>query len=152
VDDDSEVRLFLSRVLTSAGYDVEEASDGHGALTAVAGRLPDVVLTDILMPGTDGLELILELRRLSPRAAIIAMSGGSTVGRALHLSSATEFGAAHVLEKPFSTHALLAAVGDALRISARSDEPDAARHVPATPPTPRPTTTYPSPRNQRLGR
>lgn len=115
VDDDDEVRGVLGRLLTRAGYDVEEVADGGEALAAHARQRPDVVLTDILMPGCDGIELILALRRRDPDATIVAMSGGGTCRDELYLKTATEFGAVVVLPKPISAATLLSGIAEALR-------------------------------------
>jgi CheY-like chemotaxis protein len=116
VEDDDAVRVMLRKMLVSAGYEVEEASNGDVALTAYRRQACDLVITDLVMPAKDGLELIIDLRRLDPVAKIIAMSGG---GRSLgpgqlYLESARTFGALRVLSKPFSASALLKAVSDVL--------------------------------------
>ena len=75
VDDDQSVRLLLRAVLERRGYSVVEAENGKEGLQALSGEPTDVVITDIQMPGMDGLEMILELRGTLPTARIIAMSG-----------------------------------------------------------------------------
>jgi two-component system response regulator MprA len=75
VDDDPHIRDLLRRVLTRAGYDVEQAEDGMAALDQIATHAPDLILTDVLMPRLDGIGLA---RRLTGRAAtipVILMSG-----------------------------------------------------------------------------
>ena len=120
VDDDDAVRAILRRALVAAGHEVEEAANGALAVAAYRRQPADLVITDLVMPEKDGLEAIMELRRLDPTVKIIAMSGG---GRALgpgqlYLESARLFGAVEVLSKPFTASALLTAVSDAL---ARAD-------------------------------
>lgn len=117
VDDDDAVREILRKALVSAGHEVEEAPNGVVALAAYRRQKSDVVITDLVMPEKDGLETIIELRRLDPAARIIAMSGG---GRALgpgqfYLESARLFGALEILAKPFNIAELLTAVSDVLQ-------------------------------------
>ena len=116
VEDDEAVRDLLRKTLVSAGYDVEEAPNGVVAVAAYRRQACDVVITDLVMPEKDGLEAIMELRRLDPAVKIIAMSGG---GRSLgpgqlYLESARLFGALRTLAKPFTAQALLKAVSEVL--------------------------------------
>jgi CheY-like chemotaxis protein len=116
VDDDDAVRDILRKALQAAGHEVEEASNGALALAAYRRRPSDVVITDLVMPEKDGLEAIIELRRLDPAVKIIAMSGGGrTLGPPqLYLESARTFGALDILSKPFTVSALLKAVSEVL--------------------------------------
>lgn len=106
VDDDAALRIALGRMLTDEGCEVVEAGDGGGALKALHLIAPDIILTDIVMPGMEGLELLLALRKFAKRPKIIAMSGG---GRAPedYLALATQFGANATLAKPFTKELLL---------------------------------------------
>ena len=76
VDDDQFVRSLLRAVLERQGYSVVEAKNGAEGLQAYQAKPTDVVITDIQMPGMDGLEMSLKLRCAFPTARIIAMSGG----------------------------------------------------------------------------
>ena len=116
VDDDEVLRAVVKEALVSGGYDVESVADGPTALAAYVRTRPHLVLTDILMPGCDGLELIRGIRHHDPRARIIAMTGGGTADSSLYLTTAAEFGAFQVLQKPFSTNALLTVIGDVVRV------------------------------------
>jgi two-component system chemotaxis response regulator CheY len=108
VDDDKEVLNFVSSVLKNAGYEVIEARDGDEALKFIRAGGIDLLITDLMMPETDGLELLTQLR--SRRTLkIIAMSGGG-VTRQNNLKTARLLGAAYTLAKPFSGEDLLAAV------------------------------------------
>lgn len=79
VDDDLEVRTFLSRHLRRLGYHVEEAADGEEAVARVSQAVPDVVITDMVMPRLDGLGLLRALRRTEPDLPIIVLTAhGST--------------------------------------------------------------------------
>ncbi len=116
VEDDDNVRDILQKTLAGAGYEVEVASNGQVALAAYRRHASDVVITDLVMPEKDGLETIMDLRRLDPAVKIIAMSGGGrTLGPGqLYLELARSFGALQVLAKPFTSEALLKAVSDVL--------------------------------------
>lgn len=114
IDDDRQLRDFVRSVLTANGYEVAEAGDGGPGLAFVRGRTPDVVLCDVFMPECEGLETIVELRKLVPGTRVVAMSGGGTVCRLDPLPYAARLGAARTLPKPFTDRELLAAVTNSL--------------------------------------
>ena len=74
IDDDEEQRTLLKAMLTSVGLRVEEASDGAEGLKAFGRHKPDLVLTDINMPGLDGHDVISALRVNHPNVPVIAIS------------------------------------------------------------------------------
>ena len=113
-DDDPLVRETLRHALESSGHDVVEASNGTKALAAFEAHVIDLVITDIVMPETEGIETIIELRRRRPDLKIIAISGGSGVNDVDYLGLARKFGAREVLSKPFRKSQILAAVDGAL--------------------------------------
>jgi CheY-like chemotaxis protein len=116
VEDDEGVRDILHKTLVAAGHDVEDAENGAVALAAYRRQPRDLVITDLVMPEKNGLETIMELRRLNPAVKIIAISGGGRnlgLGE-LYLDSARLFGAGKILAKPFTSAALLKAVADSL--------------------------------------
>ena len=95
----------------SHGHAVAEAADGAEALHILAARPIDLVITDLLMPETDGIETIVELRRLYPATKIIAISGGGEYqSGAGFLRAAESLGADRTLTKPFEFKQLLPAV------------------------------------------
>jgi CheY-like chemotaxis protein len=108
VDDNSELRDLLGGALVKMGYVVTSASNGAEAFRAIAKARFDVVITDMLMPERDGIEVIGELRRLQPDARIVAMSGGGRGSRDHYLQTAKGLGAHAVLGKPFSISELTA--------------------------------------------
>ncbi|MEO5340192.1 MAG: response regulator [Magnetococcus sp. MYC-9] len=112
VDDDPSVRALLREFLEEDGHQVDEAVDGKQGVLRYREEPSDLVITDILMPEKDGVELIMELQESFPEIKIIAMSGG---GRGLDaqfsLRIATDFGAVQQLEKPFSRRLVLETVG-----------------------------------------
>jgi CheY-like chemotaxis protein len=103
VDDEPDLRFVLRWWLDRAGYDVSEARDGATALQAVRISRPDLVVTDLTMPGMDGLELIQRLRR-DPATAGIPIVVVST-----NWETATDMDAA--LSKPCTEDELLAVAG-----------------------------------------
>lgn len=115
IDDEAEVRTVLRRALEKAGHEVVEAEDGKEGMRSYRRVGADLVITDILMPEQDGLQCILELRRLDPQLPVIAMSGGSTRVTIDVLEDARRFGARQTFEKPFDVSAVVAAVEAELR-------------------------------------
>jgi len=116
VDDDKNLMLGLRRTLAPMHDQWEPvlAANGREALHLLAYTPCDVVVTDILMPEQDGIEVIRELRQRFPTIKIIAMSGGGRIGRQSVLRLATAFGAHGTLAKPFCTKELLAAISGVL--------------------------------------
>jgi CheY-like chemotaxis protein len=114
IDDDEQIRETVRRVLESRGHSVEDADQGAGGIAYVAQRAPDLVITDIFMPGQDGIEVLLELRKAFPRLKVIAMSGGDARGLLNLLEDAELLGADRTLPKPFTPGELIAAVNDVL--------------------------------------
>jgi DNA-binding response OmpR family regulator len=110
VDDEDALRQWLRRVLESAGYRVIEAPNGAVGLAAFRDNAVALVITDILMPAKDGIETLIELRRLSPTTPVIAMSGGGRSRTLDFLKFAKKLGPQRILEKPFSRELLLASV------------------------------------------
>jgi CheY-like chemotaxis protein len=114
IDDDKMVLNMLRQVLEGAQHTVVEASNGAIAMRLWRDHPADLIITDILMPEKDGLEVIRELRRECPTVKVIALSGGS---RKIHfdaLDVAKRFGALSTLEKPFELKELLASVDTVL--------------------------------------
>jgi DNA-binding response OmpR family regulator len=102
VEDDEGLRSLLRISLEKMGHSVTEARDGKEALTLFKKGPVHLVLTDIMMPGKEGLETIRELRRGNPELKIIAMSGGGRSDARDTLKMAKLFGATAVFSKPFS--------------------------------------------------
>lgn len=98
VDDDEVLRLILRRTLESSGMDIMEAANGEEALVAIQARKPDAIITDIVMPGMDGVALIRHLGKNPDTATIyiIAMSG--TADEAVQ-STVLELGASEFFDK-----------------------------------------------------
>jgi DNA-binding response OmpR family regulator len=118
IDDDHDVRDVMKVALSAAGHQVREASDGVQGLALVRKYHPALVVTDIVMPEKDGIEIIRELRWRVPNVAILAVSGA--VENALYLRVAKQLGAGGVLAKPFRLDDLVVAVSDLLSGSQRA--------------------------------
>lgn len=114
VDDDEQFRVMLSEALIGEGFLVREASDGFQGLKHYAERPTDLVITDLVMPEKEGLEMIVEIKQLDAEVKIIAMSGGGRGSSQNYLKMAKAFGARLVLAKPFSHHEILAAISQVL--------------------------------------
>lgn len=109
VDDDSGIRHFVEKVLVRGGHEVVLAVNGIEALREIERSSFALVITDVLMPGADGLEVIRSLRKRPGAPRIIAMSGGG--GRnGPYLEVAATFGAMATIEKPFTVEQLSSAV------------------------------------------
>jgi len=110
VDDDDAMRDLLKQVFTGAGYEVLEAGNGNKAGLVYALHRPDLVITDLIMPDGEGLELIMALRGQYKGVKIIAMSEGRRGGRSNYLLTAKRLGADYTIEKPFSIDEFLSIV------------------------------------------
>jgi DNA-binding response OmpR family regulator len=110
IEDDPAMRRMIVRTLAAAGHEMIEAKDGQEGLSHFRVDRPTLVITDVLMPGVDGLETIRALRGYAPRVAIIAISGGGSTQNMSFLDFAKKLGADAVIEKPFRARDLVAAV------------------------------------------
>jgi CheY-like chemotaxis protein len=75
VDDEPAIRSLISQVLIGIGYHVRSAEDGVSALAEIRDQMPDIILSDLNMPGMSGFELISVVRQSYPSIQVIAMSG-----------------------------------------------------------------------------
>lgn len=114
VDDDARVRTTARALLEAAGFQVVEAESGDAALRLLRSDGVDVVLTDIFMPDTDGIELIHTLHRQSPDLPIVAMSGGGYNDGKDVLAVARLFGAVQIIQKPLTQRKVVGAIRRAL--------------------------------------
>ena len=113
MDDAVDICLTLYDRLTMEGYQVWTAPDGRKGLQLYHDHQVDLVITDILMPEVDGLEVVRTLRRISTSLPIMVMSGGAN--RDLDfLVEAKEFGATRIISKPFRLEELVVMVHDLL--------------------------------------
>lgn len=110
VDDESSILYVLRKFLSNAGHQVVTAGNGVEAEKMFALHAPELVITDLIMPDKEGLDLITALRRKHPQLPIIAMSAGGRGNNGLYLELAQHLGANQTLSKPFKGRELLAAV------------------------------------------
>jgi YesN/AraC family two-component response regulator len=107
VDDEPMIREGLKVALEMEGHRAITASDGTEALKMVDETKPQVIITDIIMPETDGIEVICTVKESNPDIKILAISGGGRISASDHLKIARQLGAKGVLTKPFSTEELI---------------------------------------------
>lgn len=113
VDDDPLVRRALARVLANASFDVITASDSEEAILHVRRGGVATVVTDISMPGGDGIELLRAVRGIDLDLPVVLMTGAPELSTAI---AAVEYGAMRYMAKPFENRELVSHVRDALRL------------------------------------
>jgi CheY-like chemotaxis protein len=126
IDDERDVRDAIKRVLERAGYSVRTEGEGADALAEMRRCGADVVITDIIMPKINGVEVIESIRNEFPAVRIIAIAGGGNFGitayqpaaitTSAYLAAAERAGAHWVLTKPFDASDLLKAVEGVLGV------------------------------------
>ncbi|MDZ8117952.1 response regulator [Pontiella agarivorans] len=114
IDDDETIRNVFKRFLDGKGHEVVVAADGRQGLRLVEEAPVDLVITDIMMPETDGLEVVMAIRGKEADIPVIAISGGMHAMPMDFLPMAKKFGACDVLYKPVELDDLLGAVEKAL--------------------------------------
>ncbi|HXM38562.1 MAG TPA: response regulator [Gemmatimonadales bacterium] len=107
IDDEEPIRRLIRRVLESNGYSVFEASDGGAGLKLLAQEAADLVITDIFMPGEDGIVTLRRIRKEFPSTKVIVISGGDSTGALDMRDQAQSLGAVRTLGKPFTATELL---------------------------------------------
>ncbi len=114
IEDDPQTRDMLSQLLQRSGYEVSVAADGIDGLREFRKAPADLVLTDLLMPGKEGLETIRDLLDEFVGVKIIAMSGGGRLGNLGYLAAAEKLGATRVFAKPIDIPLLLTTIKELL--------------------------------------
>jgi two-component system nitrogen regulation response regulator GlnG len=120
-DDDRSIRMVLSQALTRHGYEVEATEGASPLWNWVSQGIGDLVITDIIMPDGNGLDLVTRIRDARPDLRVIVMSAQNTLKTAIQ---ATERGAFEYLPKPFDLKDLISAVERALTSSVPVQAPD----------------------------
>lgn len=113
IDDDDALRGVIAQNLELAGHTVVQAADGRQGVDLFHATPVDLVLTDLVMPGKEGVETIIELHRERPELPIIAMSGGMPRSN-MYLEIAAKLGARRALAKPFTPQDLIKAIEEVL--------------------------------------
>ncbi|MBN2164368.1 MAG: response regulator [Pontiellaceae bacterium] len=116
IDDDPSIRNVFTRYLEHKGYSVTVASDGSEGLSILSTFAPDLVITDVMMPGKDGLEVVLELRKTRQDIPVFAISGGMRMAVMDFLPMIKKFGAKKVFYKPVDLDELLVAIHEQLGV------------------------------------
>jgi len=110
IEDDSAMREAIRLMLLQRGHEIHTAAEGGVALMRLDTTEIDLVITDMLMPGQEGVETIRSLRRRAPTLPILAISGGGNTGFREALEAARLLGANETLSKPFAMRDLSHAV------------------------------------------
>jgi len=119
-DDEVSIRTYLTKFLTSCGYEVESVDSGDGAIARLnRPPLPDLVLLDVMMPGTDGIGVLAQLKKLNPGIPVIILSGVDNVKTVVE---AIKLGASDYLSKPFEDEELELTIKNALEKLQLRDE------------------------------
>ena len=115
IDDSEEFRKVFRLLLEDAGYEVAEACDGDEGIKVYEQQPADLVVSDVIMPGKEGVQMMVELKRKYPEIKIFAMSGGGIEEPNGYLESARVVGGAlRTFAKPFSFKEMLAAIKEEL--------------------------------------
>ena len=122
IDDEEDIRIVLKEIFVRAGFDVDVASDGAEGMNLIRETGADLVITDIIMPGVDGVQTAYDIRMEFPNTKIIVMSGGgnagpldyepSAISTTSYLASAEAVGADMTITKPFDREELIRAAKD----------------------------------------
>jgi len=122
IDDEEHIRIVLKEVLERAGYDVCVAPDGKEGLEMLAEQGADLVITDVIMPGIDGVATVQKIRKKFVNTRIIVISGGGNVAPLeyepgaiatnAYLESARNAGADRTMTKPFDRQELIDAINE----------------------------------------
>jgi putative two-component system response regulator len=128
VDDEPKIRALLERILLRDGHVIDSAENGHAALAAVERAVPDVILTDVTMPGMDGFELCHRLKmnvatRLIPVVMVTGLADRD------NRIKGVELGADEFLTKPVDPQELRARVRSLMRIKRYTDDLDSAASI-----------------------
>jgi len=115
IDDDQAIQQMVKRLTERAGYAAEMASNGEEGMMLIEENSFDLVITDIIMPKKEGIEIITIIRKNYPQIKIIAMSGGGRFTPEGYLKSAKILGADKVFTKPFNHREMLEAIDELIR-------------------------------------
>jgi len=114
IDDDDSFRTMLRLTLKYFGHTVIEACNGKEGLKLFPTAKADLVITDIVMPETEGYEVLRELRMMQPTVKVLVVSGGVRGNSATSLHIAECLGASKAIGKPFANEVLMAAIDELL--------------------------------------
>lgn len=110
IEDDQHLSSVLVYLLEKEGFSVDHAENGAQASTLYKQNIYCLIITDIIMPGKDGFEIIMDLKTFQPETKILAISGGGLSDPEEYLRTGKTLGATATLQKPFEKSDLLKAV------------------------------------------
>jgi signal transduction histidine kinase/DNA-binding response OmpR family regulator len=119
VDDERSIRITVKAFLEAEGHSVRTAEEAESAMAVIRNTDLDVVLSDIILPRVSGVDLLRQIREVSPRVQIIMMTGEPTLETA---SESLRLGAVDYLQKPVGKNEMLKAVRNALHVKSLNDE------------------------------
>jgi len=128
IDDEEIVRTSCQRVLEPAGYSVKTAADGKAGFTLLKNHTFDLVVTDLMMPDMDGLEVLRKIRETWPETEVVIMTGYGTVKTAVR---AMKIGVFDYIEKPFNPGDLITLTAKALERKIHIEDPDLREVIPS---------------------
>jgi DNA-binding NtrC family response regulator len=111
IEDDKRLREVLKKILNREGFDVEISGDGASGITEIKQGFFDIALTDLKMPGIDGMEVLKAIKKISPQTYVIIMTAYGTIDSAVE---AMKNGAFDYITKPFKTEEILIVIQKAL--------------------------------------
>jgi DNA-binding response OmpR family regulator len=114
IDDEAQLRTLYRKIIEAAGHRVTDASDGAAGLDAFRQDRPDLVIADVVMPQTDGIQMIRQMCAEVPEIKVIVISGGTSFPTSAFLQIGLTAGAARALAKPFTPSKLLGVVDELL--------------------------------------
>jgi DNA-binding response OmpR family regulator len=123
LDDEPSILLMIKKMLEKAGHEVSVALNGKEGMVLFEKNMPEMLITDIIMPEKEGLETIFELRRRYPKLKIIAISGGGRISPEGYLPGAKLLGADMVFQKPLVQKEFLDAISSLLNESKEINYP-----------------------------
>ena len=107
IDDQESIRRVVRRALEQDGHEVFDASDGEVGMEILESQSFDVVITDIFMPGQDGIVTLRQVRKRFPKVKVIVISGGDSTGMMDLREDAELLGAVKSLQKPFNAREIM---------------------------------------------
>ena len=107
IEDDDAIRESLSEILLLNNYEVLATDNALDVSDIIINFKPDILITDIITPDKDGIEIIIEIRKKYPDIVLIAISGGGRIDSESYLNTARYLGANATLKKPFTHDQLL---------------------------------------------
>jgi DNA-binding NtrC family response regulator len=114
IDDQEPIRRVVRRALEQDGHEVYDASDGELGMEILESHSFDVVVTDIFMPGQDGIVTLRQIRKRFPTIKVIVISGGDSTGMMDLREDAELLGAVKSLQKPFNAREIMDVVREVL--------------------------------------